>query len=247
MPKVLLTDIVVRTAKAMPGKRFTIWDTKLPAFGVRISGRTRTWTVMVDRKERRRITLGRYPSMGLQTARAEARRILNNAAIVRSTPGITPITFSAALDKFVELYLPRNRKSTAKERERVLRKHFQPSWKSRLMTDIYRSDVVRVLDTLHRTPIMANNTFAVIRLFFRWSLRRGYILSSPCEAMQAPAKRVSRDRVPQARSAGISPGHLRRYTKADLLPERDRQHPCVADHVRCVGRSDRAHKPKAEV
>ena len=143
---------------------------------------------------RRRITIGRYPALGLQAARAEARRLINTEASARSTPGVTPITFSAALEKFIALHLSKNRRSTAIERERVLRKHFEPRWKSRLLSDIRRADITNILDAMHGTPIMANNTFAIIRLFFRWSLHRGYLLNSPCEAMQA-AKRRSRDRV----------------------------------------------------
>jgi len=195
VPKALLTDLVAKSAKPIPGKRFTIWDTKLPAFGLRVSAQTKTWTVMLDREARRRITVGRYPALGLQAARAEARRLINTEALARSTPGVTPITFSAALEKFIALHLSNNRPSTAGERERVLRKHFEPRWKSRLLSDIHRSDITAVLDAMHGTPVMANNTFAIIRLFFRWSVHRGYLLNSPCEAMPAPAKRRSRDRV----------------------------------------------------
>ncbi len=133
--------------------------------------------------------------MPLQAARIEARRLINAAAVSRSTPGVTPITFAVALEKFIQLHLSQNRRSTAKERERVLRKHCEPRWKSRLLSEIYRSDVTAILDPMHNTPIMANNAFATIRLFFRWSLRRGYLLNSPCEALQAPAKRRSRERV----------------------------------------------------
>ncbi len=195
VPRVLLTDIVVRNATACDGERFTIWDTKLPTFGVRISARTKTWTVMLDREKRRRITLGRYPTMGLQIARTEARRFINAAALTRSTPGITPVTFGAALQRFIELHLSQNRPSTAREHERVLRKHCEPRWKSRLISEIYRSDVIDVLDALHATPMMANAAFATMRLFFRWAVRRGYLLHTPCEAMRAPAKTRSRERV----------------------------------------------------
>ena len=195
MPTIPLTDLVARSVKPIFGKRFTVWDTKLPGFGLRVSSTTKTWTVMIDRRARRRITVDRYPTMSLQAARVEARRLINTAVVARSTPGITPITFSVALEKFIALHLSSNRRTTAIERERVLRKHCEPRWRNRLLTDIHRSDVTTILDAMHGTPIMANNAFAIIRLFFRWSLRRGYLATSPCEAMRAPAKRRSRDRV----------------------------------------------------
>jgi integrase len=183
------------SAKATPGRQYTVWDSALPGFGLRIGSEVKAWTVMVG-KDRRRITIGRYPTMGLQAARLEAKRLILAASIARNQPQITVVPFSAALDEFVELRLTQNRPNTAKERERVLRKHFEPVWKTKLLTEITRTDVNRVLDGIvHEAPIMANNAFATIRLFLRWAIRRGYLANSPCEALQSPAKRVTRDRV----------------------------------------------------
>ena len=41
--------------------------------------------------------------------------------------------------------LQQNRRSTARERKRGLRKHFEPVWKSKLLTEITRGDVNRAL------------------------------------------------------------------------------------------------------
>lgn len=191
----VLTDIVVRTAKPSPDGQFTIWDASLPGFGLRVGSRSKTWTVMVG-KERRRITVGRYPAVGLQRARIEAKRLILAASLARHQPDVTCISFPAALDKFVEVRLPKNRATTAKEYERVLRKHFEPVWKTKLLTEITRADVNRVLDDLVlETPIMANNAFKTVRLFLRWAVRRGYLAHSPCEALQPPAKQAIRERV----------------------------------------------------
>lgn len=194
MTTVKLTDIVAKTAKAIPGKQVTLWDRSLPSFGLRIGAEAKTWTVMVGR-DRRRVTIGRYPTVGLQAARAEARRLILAASIARNQQAITVLPFSTALDKFVEVRLPQNRRSTGKERERVLRKHFEPVWKSKLMTEISRADVNRILDGLLETPTMANNAFAIIRLFLRWAVRRGYLAHNPIELQLPPAKRVTRERV----------------------------------------------------
>jgi integrase len=196
MGTVFLTDIVARTARSdADGKQVTLWDSALPGFGLRIGSRSKTWTVMIG-SERRRMSLGHYPAMGLQRARIEAKRLILAASLARHQPEITTISFPSAIEKFVQVRLPKNRATTAKEYERILRKHFEPVWKSRLLTEITRGDVNRVLDGLVvDTPIMANNAFKVIRLFMRWAVRRGYIMHSPCEALQPPAKQVSRDRV----------------------------------------------------
>jgi integrase len=194
MPTTALTDVVARNAKAIEGKQFTLWDKSLPSFGLRIGAEAKTWTVMVG-KDRRRVTIGRYPTLTLQAARSEARRLILAAAVVRNDKTITVMPFCAALDKFIEVRLPQNRLTTARERERILRRHFAPVWKNRLLTEITRSDVNRILDDLLETPVMANNVFAVIRLFLRWAVRRGYLQHNPIELQAPPTKRVTRERV----------------------------------------------------
>jgi hypothetical protein len=47
--------------------------------------------------------------MGLQSARIEAKRIILAATIIRRDPTTTPITFSEAAAKFVEIRLPQKR------------------------------------------------------------------------------------------------------------------------------------------
>ena len=194
MPTVRLTEIVARTAKAVEGRQVTLWDSSLPGFGLRVGAGVKSWTVMLG-KNRRRVTLGRYPIMGLQAARLEAKRLMLSNAIARNDPNIVTVTFSEALRKFIETRLPQKRVSTAKEYERILRKHFEPSWKNRAITSITRGDIHQALDALLDTPAMANNAFAAIRLFCRWSLRRGYLIVSPCEGLEIPSKLTPRDRV----------------------------------------------------
>jgi len=195
MPATFLTDIVAKTARPILGRQYTIWDRSLRGFGLRVGAEAKTWTVMVG-KDRRRITIGRYPTMGLQVARSEAKKLMLAASVARNGPGITPIGFATAFEKFAEVHLPTIRESTAEEYQRILRKHFERPWKNRLTTDITRADVNQIIDRLVvETPSEANHAFAVVRLFLRWSVRRGYLENSPCEAMRAPAKHKTRDRV----------------------------------------------------
>ena len=200
-----LTDMVLRTAKPS-ATQYTLHDTLLPGFGLRVGATTKTFVVVLDRSSRRRITLGRYPAMKLQEARNEARRLKLSHAVARQSSGILITPFPKALETFIETYLPRNRASTAKERQRILRKHCLPRWRNRLVSDITRDDVNRITDSLLDTPVMANNAYACMRLFFRWSVRRGYADRSACDALQPPTKRVSRERV-------LSPDEHRRVAE----------------------------------
>jgi hypothetical protein len=74
MPSAHLTDISVQRLK-FDGTQTTYYDATLPAFGVRIGRRTKTWLVMVG-KNRQRKTLGYYPDLSLAKARSEARKLL---------------------------------------------------------------------------------------------------------------------------------------------------------------------------
>src|SRR4051794_20758201 len=114
MTTLQLTDIVARTAKPS-ASQYTIHDTLLPGFGLRVGATTKTFVIVLDRKSRRRITLGRYPAMKLQEARAEARRLKLSHSVARQSSGIVVTPFCKALETFVETYLPDNRRSTAVE------------------------------------------------------------------------------------------------------------------------------------
>lgn len=194
MPIVQLTDIVARTAKAHPGKQVTYWDRTLPGFGLRVGEQIKAWTVMIG-EERRRLTIGRYPTMNLHVARTEARRLILAATVARLDSDVTVVPFSNALEQFIDVHLSEKKNSTSRDWERVLRKHFAPAWKNLLMHEITRSHVAGVIDGLVRTSGEANNAFAVVRVFLRWSIRRGYLANNPMQSLALPFRRKARDRV----------------------------------------------------
>lgn len=195
MPTIQLTDIVARTAKPRAGKQITYWDQSVPNFGLRVGERSKTWIVMLGAQERRRLSIGRYPAMSVQDARLEARRLLHTAAAARRDHDITVVSFPEALEKFVEVHLAEKKVSTAGDWERVLRKHFEPIWKKRLMPEITRADIAGVINKLLKEGGEANNAFAVGRVFFRWCVRRGYLVQSPMQSLTLPVRREARDRV----------------------------------------------------
>jgi hypothetical protein len=69
-----LTDLTIQHLK-FQHPQVTYWDTMLPAFGVRVGSRSKTFIVMQG-KARKRQTIGRYPAMKLQKARDHARLLL---------------------------------------------------------------------------------------------------------------------------------------------------------------------------
>lgn len=196
MPKTNLTDLTVRGLKAPTSGQTTYWDDGLSGFGVRVSpGGTKTFTVMHS-KDRRRVTIGRYPILSLADARSIAKKLLAEVTLEKRT-GRSP---SISLSKALELYLTthcgkNNRESTRKETERLLHRHFAPMFKEGLLETVSTHDLARIIDGLLSTPGEANHAFAAIRGFLRWATRRRYISHSPCEGMRLPARAKTRERV----------------------------------------------------
>jgi len=193
MPKIHFTDLAVKALKAPPSGQTTYWDRSLPGFGIRISrGGTRTWTV-VHGQNRRRITIGRYPAVSLQEARADAKRILAEVAL---TGTVTSIRFEDALSLFLSTHCAvRNRPGTIKQTTRLLRRHFLPSLKNRLLHEITTQEFATIVDRALATPSEARHAFATGKMLFRWAVRRRYIRQSPADSLLAPPKSPSRDRV----------------------------------------------------
>lgn len=84
-----LTTTTVTAAKAAPGARFDLRDQFPPGFMLRVAGPTgrfpigtKTWSLLYKvrgTRDRRRLTLGRFPIYDLDTARQKAMRALHEA------------------------------------------------------------------------------------------------------------------------------------------------------------------------
>lgn len=202
MPTRQLTDLVVRNAAAPADGQYVIWDKSLPGFGLRVSqGGTRSYVVMFyEGPRKRRVTIGKYPALGLADARSEAKRIL--ASVMLGAPPEMPskaapvLDFANALDAFVETHCRRNnRQATSKETERLLRRHFEPKLGRMALADITAQRVAALIDQMLDTPGEANHAFAAVRKFFNWARERRHIERSPCEGMRLPTKPRTRERV----------------------------------------------------
>jgi integrase len=193
MPRIHLTDIYVRNLKPS-GIQTTYWDTAggVRGFNVRVSQRgTKTFTLVLG-ENRKRVTIGRYPTVSLQTARKKAAQLFAEHTL---NPHSTTMSFSEAVDLFVTKHCRQNNKpSTARETERVLRRHF---WEldTRRLDAITVKDVTDIIDSLLETPAEANHAFVALKTFFNWCLRRDYVQKHPLLALRKPAKVVARDRV----------------------------------------------------
>jgi integrase len=189
-----ITDIAIRALQPPPsGQRFHA-DDSLPGFGVRVSaGGTKTF-VLNHGRERERITLGRYPTLTLADARAEAKRIQAERTLGALRP--QPMKVKEALSQYLTSHVEQKcAPRTQKEIKRLMTKHVAPKLGERPLGDIRTQDVTRILDKLLATPAECDHVFRASRAFFRWAVRRRLLPHSPLEGLERPVKPVSRERV----------------------------------------------------
>lgn len=212
MAKRRLTDAGVRSL-ATKKRQEDFWDSLTPGLCLRVSGSTgrKTWLVRYRANgKHRRHKLGTYPHMSLAEARDEARDVQSDAdagkdpALARQAEQETGGTFEAMAREVLEARARKGkggkptRKSTQRERERILERELLPEWGQRDPSTITRREVVLLVEGIAKrgSPVMANRTLALIRLLFNDALRRGFpgLEASPAHMVEPPGAEGSRDR-----------------------------------------------------
>lgn len=174
--KIALTDMGVQKLK--PG---TYFDTKTPAFGIRIGKHSRTWIATKGQRPRVTVTLGHYPAVPLQDARKRAF-----AAFLEPAERKAVVSFPEARAEF--LSQDRWRDQT----KRVLisnLNHF--TWTKKLVS-ITSVDVVEALEAIEGESARWHAR-KDITTFFNWCVPR-YLDRSPAAGIRTQKQR-SRDRV----------------------------------------------------
>ena len=202
MPVELTEKRLRNVEPASRGKRVTLWDSVVPGLGARVTDRALITFIVMRRiageKAPRRMTLGRYPALGLAEARRKARSILELVAegkdprqeIARQRAAEErrrAETFEQVADLFIARHASQRRWP---EFERVLRRDVIPAWKHRPISDIGRRDVTALLDGIidRGAPVQANRTLVVVRKLFNWALDRGLIEQTPIARLSMPTK-----------------------------------------------------------
>src|SRR6266540_2144178 len=157
--RVQLTDRFCASAKSA-GVQTDYFDVSVSGLALRVtSGGTKSWSLLYG-TPRRRVTLGRYPSLSLAGARARA---------IETREGRTSGTVSA----LAEVYLRSiNGLRSASEIERRLRRDVLPLIGHVPLSELHRRDVTRVIDG-KTAPIAARRAFEDVRTMVRWAVARG--------------------------------------------------------------------------
>jgi len=198
--KTKLTELSVARLKPPTSGRLEVWDSTLPAFGLRITATgARSYVVALRKpgaKNPARIKIGEPGAngMSLADARTKARELMADPGALSAPEQATVDTVAAVIAQFiVRDQKPRNRHW--REVERILNRELAP-WLDRSIQTIGRRDVIDRLDTIaDRAPVRANRVLAWSRRLFGWALERDIIPASPVAGIRAPTREVARDRV----------------------------------------------------
>ena len=173
MPVIALTDLALKNLKT--DGRTTYFDATLKGFAVRVTSNGVKTFVIVHGKEngRRWESIGRYdpPHLTLAKARKVAgdRLAQIRLGLREDTPSLT---FEEAFELFHQTHTSqKNRERTAKDMERLIRKHLIPKLRRREIADIATHEVMQIIDKLLSKPGTCIHVFWAARLIFRWAAK----------------------------------------------------------------------------
>ncbi|WP_138379457.1 tyrosine-type recombinase/integrase [Luteithermobacter gelatinilyticus] len=201
--KMKFTTRMIEALKPGP-ERYEIWEQGRAGFGLRVTpGGTKSWFYLYRFKGRlRRMTLGRFPEIGLAAAHQ-----LHAEAEGKKERGIDPGKERVASNRrereaptvkeLVEDYLNNISKRSLDEDRRIFNLDVLPAIGRKKVRDIRRRDVLQILDGIieRGSPIQANRTLAAMRRMFNWAIGRDIVLMNPCAAIEPPGREKARDRV----------------------------------------------------
>lgn len=202
MPIIKLNERIVATLK--PGTvRQEYTDAMLPGFTLRITPkgvRTFAFLYRTPTGKFTRLTIGRFPDIGLAKARDKARQALR-ALEVGHDPSADlkqarTQTFSALGRAYIEKHA-KPRKRTWRADQSMIAAELEKTWGPRPAASIRRSDVRALLDGIvaRGAGTAANRVLSLVRKMFNFALDREWIEVNPAARMAKPKKERARDRV----------------------------------------------------
>jgi integrase len=218
-----LTEPTIEKIRKPPkGQRTEISDSDAAGLALRITDKgARSWCVYfrledaTGQRKNQRMTLGGYPAIGIAVARQQAREARNQAvagidprkaraqAQTESQATAERLLFSNIAKAYVEARCQRNEQGGPKkghlirgsEIESIIRRHLIPAWGDKLIPEIDRLDLRDVTRPLVADkPMAAHRLHEIAKTLFYWSVNEGFLKASPFARMEAPVKKLPRDR-----------------------------------------------------
>jgi len=201
MPIRSLTVASVVRLKPPPSGQVDHFDKGYPGLALRVSyGGAKAWIFLFRfHGKLRRVSLGRYPGMGL----AEARTAWRDARLLVAkgeNPTRPKPTHADSFGAIADEWLKRDQahRRTYLEVKRKIDVDVRPYWDGRVFTSIARRDVIELIDRIADRGALtaARRTQGVLHRLFRWARGRGIIETNPVADLPKPGGgEVRRDRV----------------------------------------------------
>jgi integrase len=220
-----LTDLAVRAIRAKAEYFEVVDGTSGLRLAVFPSG-AKSWIARYRRPDSgktAKLTIGRYPTMPLSTARirvAEARDAVNKGVDPGQDKQRKKIedrqaetdraadTVAKHAQAFLDWQAKRLRPAGWQQQHHVIRDFALPAWGSKSVHDIRKRDVIELVEGIAEDrPYMANRAFGVIRRFYRWLRERDVVTFSPADGVKKPSVERARDRA-------LSPPEIKRLWHA---------------------------------
>ena len=205
-----LTDAFLRTLRPPSTGSLEVHDAACRGLSLRVTPNdVRGWSYRYTSPSgtTARMTIGRYPAVGLADARQRADNLRRDQA-----NGVDPVaaqrqrkleaqsgtkTFAHLAERFVIEHVRRhNRPITAETNERNINKHLLPHWGDRPYAQITRADIVELIERVARQhPTQANRLCALVSKMFTFAIDVGLMTSSPAIRLKKPGKEKTKTRV----------------------------------------------------
>lgn len=196
--RVLLTDRFCDRAKSL-GAQTDYFDENVSGLALRVSAQgVKTWTLHFGPASKRaRVSLGRYPSTSLASARALA--LDAKASIADGRDPRTGATDAMTVSDLVASYIEKHTTAlrSADEIKRRLHRNIVPVIGNVKLSELHRRDATRVVDKVAKrnAPTEAMRSFEDLRAMLRWAVSRGDLDHNPIEGMRKPPGSKPRERV----------------------------------------------------
>ena len=191
----ILTDAFLRSLAPPSTGRLEISDTRCGGLVLRVTATgAKSWSFRFrDRISQAplRVTIGRYPDIGLSAAREAAdgyRKTVStggNPAVAKRLASGGNKSFGALADRYLEEYARRRKRSHAVD-QRNLKNHVLPKWKNRAYASIKRADVIELVEGLisNETPTAANRIQSLVSTVFTFAIDAGLVEFNPCHRLR---------------------------------------------------------------
>lgn len=200
--KKLLTAAAVERIKPDPERRLEVPDKLLPGLYLVVQPSGRRSFALRTRILNKpvKLTLGQYPALKIEDARAKAREELKRIHAGEDPRDARAVsranTVAAVVDEFVTRYA-RPRLKAWREVEVRLKRDLVRAYGDRPIASLGRADLVRLLDEMGDRGVKqgANRLLAHARRMLGWAVERGIVEANVALGIKPPAKEVTRDRV----------------------------------------------------